>query len=188
VHEELAAWHEEFDRRERLGRVQRTAAVLRWLEPYDEGLSAGGEEARLALSEAKDAYIYGLPLASLFSSHVACERMLAGLFGLLPDDAAPKGWEKWGLGRLVPAARERGWLGTELTSDLLVLCDTRKVTGHFRRPTARGTLDWRIAEMLPFEDDAENLVGLLLKDAAQGLRAAFRLAYSPEEGLRRVLD
>jgi hypothetical protein len=30
---------------------------------------------------------------------------------LLPDDAAPKGWEKWGLGRLVPAARERGWLG-----------------------------------------------------------------------------
>jgi hypothetical protein len=36
--------------------------------------------------------------------------MLAGLFGLLPDDAAPKGWEKWGLGRLVPAARERGWL------------------------------------------------------------------------------
>jgi hypothetical protein len=42
--------------------------------------------------------------------------------------------------------------------------------------------------MLPFEDDAENLVGLLLKDAAQGLRAAFRLAYSPEEGLRRILD
>jgi len=114
--------------------------------------------------------------------------MVAGLFSLLLNDAAPKGWEKWGLGRLVPAAHERGWLSTELASDLLMLCDTRKVTGHFRLPTAQGTLDWRIAEMLPFEDDAENLVGLLLKDAAQGLRAAIRLAYSPEEGLRRVLD
>jgi hypothetical protein len=75
--EELRKWHAKFDQRERPGRVQRNAAVLRWLEPYEGALLGGGRESVLALAEARDAYIYGLPLASLFASHVACERTIA---------------------------------------------------------------------------------------------------------------
>src|SRR5262245_48909646 len=74
-----------FDRRERARRVERNVEVVRWLSEYEGGYFSS-QEAALALSEAKDAYIYGLPLASMFASHVACERLIAGLFGMLPDD------------------------------------------------------------------------------------------------------
>jgi hypothetical protein len=49
----------------------------------------------------------------------------------------------------------------------------------------RGTLMSRMTSMLPF-DYEEGLVGLLLGDAGRALRTAFRLAYSPDEGLWRI--
>jgi hypothetical protein len=180
--EELRRWHAKFDRQERPGRVQRNAAVLRWLEPYEGGFLGGGHETVWALAEARDAYIYGLPLASLLASHMACERIVAGFFAPLPDDAAPRGWERWGLGQLVREARMRGWLSEDLAIELLVLSERRRVVGHFRRPLDRGTLDSRLAEMFS-RDDVPELADILLTDAAQALRSAFRLAYSPNEGL-----
>jgi hypothetical protein len=183
--EELRKWHEEFDRRERPGRVERNAAIIRWLEPYEGGMVPGGQEAVLPLAEARDAYIYGLPLASLFASHVACERIIAGFFALLPDNAVPKGWERWGLGRLIREAHIRRWLSEELTNELMVLCERRKVVGHFRRPLdpETETLGRRMGEMFL---SGEDFVDTLLSDAAQALRTAFHLAYSPNEGLWRL--
>jgi hypothetical protein len=182
---ELWKWHEEFDDSERAGRVERNIIVLRWLEGYDSGFFGGGEEALFALKEARDAYIFGLPLACLFASHVACERMVAGLFASLSDDAVPKDWQRWGLGRLAPEAYRRGWLSQELTSELIALAEQRKVVGHFRRPLDPGTFTSRMASMLPF-DHQETMIGLLFTDAGRALRTAFRLAYSPDEGLWRM--
>lgn len=137
----------------------------------------------LALAEARDAYIYGLPLASLFASHVACEHIIAGSFALLPDNAVSKGWERWGLGRLIREAHIRGWLSEELTNELMILCERRKVAGHFRRPLEPGTLGRRMGEMF---FTGEDFVEALFSDAAQALRTAFHLAYSPNEGLWRL--
>jgi hypothetical protein len=190
--EELGRWHDEFDRRERPGRVERNAAILRWLEPYEGEFLGGGQESVLALAEARDAYIYGLPFASLFASHVACERIVAGFFAALPDDAVPKGWDRWGLGRLVPEARTRGWLSEDLAGELLVLTERRRVVGHFRRPLERRdfdppTLGRRMGEAF-YRGEESDLADILLSDAAQALRTAFRLAYSPNEGLRGYID
>ena len=182
---EFWKWHEEFDDRERAGRVERNITVLRWLEGYESGLFGGGEEALLALKEARDAYIFGLPLACLFASHVACERMIAGVFAMVPDDAVPKDWQRWGLGRLAPEAYRRGWLSEELAGELVAVAEQPRVVGHFRRPLDPGTLMSRMASMLPF-DYEEGLVGVLLGDAGRALRTAFRLAYSPDEGLWRI--
>jgi hypothetical protein len=182
---ELWKWHEEFDNSERAGRVERNMTVRRWLEGYDSGFFGGGQEALIALKEARDAYILGLPLACLFASHVACERMVAGLFAGPPGDALPKDWQRWGLGRLAPEAYRRGWLSEELTSELVALAEQRRVVGHFRHPLDDGTLLSRMAGMLPF-DYEEELVGLLFGDAGRALRTAFRLACSPNEGLRRI--
>jgi hypothetical protein len=186
--QELWRYHDEFDRRERAGRVQRNVEVVRWLDEYD-GERFSSHEAAFALSEAKDAYIYGLPLASIFASHVACERMIAEFFGMFPDDQAPKGWDRWGLGRLTQEAHIRGWLSDGLAQELLALARKRKAIGHFRRPVEPDTLMRRAVERMPLDDfTALPIVELMFSDAAGSLRTAFRLAYSADEAIGRVLS
>jgi hypothetical protein len=73
----------------------------------------------------------------------------------------------------------------ELAGEVVNLAEQRRVVGHFRRPLDSGTLMSRMAGMLPF-DHKEGLVSLLLGDAGRALRTAFRLAYSPDEGLWRI--
>jgi hypothetical protein len=185
--QDLWTYHDEFDRRERAGRVERNVEVVRWLSEYEGGYFSS-HEAMLALSEAKDAYIYGLPLASMFASHVACERLIAGLFGMLPDDRTPKGWDRWGLSRLAQEAHIRGWISNELTIELLALAKKRRAIGHFRRPIEPDTLVRRAAEEWSLDEfTVSPITELMLSDAAGALRTAFRLAYSPDEALWRVL-
>jgi hypothetical protein len=185
---DLLPWHEAFDRQERPSRVERHAAVLRWLEPYQGGVYGGGHEAEFAIEEAKAAYVYGLPMAGIFASHVACERVVASLFDLLvlTPSAAPKGWERMGLGALAREANLRDWLSDDLMAELIALADNRRVIGHFRRPLQPGTLLQRVFEMLPYEDTTKTTFQVLMSDAAKALRATFRLAFSRDEAFWRV--
>jgi hypothetical protein len=183
--DDLVAWYEEFDRQERPGRVQRNARVLEWLEGYDMATHSGGEESRLALAEAKDAFIYGLPPASMFASHVSCERELAGLMAGLPDHVAPKGWMRWGLGRLIPEAVARGWISSELATELEWLSEIRRSIGHYRRPLHEDTLTFRYVSSLFLHGEDQDYAEVLLNDVGRALRAAFRLAYSHDKGFWR---
>src|SRR5215218_2832484 len=63
--------------------------------------------------------------------------------------------------------------------------DTLRSINSFRSSLDPGTLMSKIAGMFPFENK-EGLVSLLLGDTGRALRTAFRLAYSPDEGLWRV--
>jgi len=70
-----------------------------------------------------------------------------------------------------------------LANEIVALAERRRIVGYVRRPLDPATLMSKIAGMgLPFENE-EKLVSLLLGDAGRALRTAFRLAYSPDEGL-----
>jgi hypothetical protein len=108
-----------FDEHERSQRVDRLREVNLMLGDRAEGfLHSGGPEASWILSEAKDCYINGLFIASLFASHAACERRLAGMVSAAAGDQPPKGFDRWGLGKLVEWCSENGWITDDFTTRL----------------------------------------------------------------------
>ncbi|WP_131772294.1 MULTISPECIES: hypothetical protein [Protofrankia] len=176
--------HARVDEEDRAGRVERSRHVAAWLSGYDYGAHSGGEEAKIALTEAIYCYVYHLPLAAIASAHIFCERELAGLFGHLLN-GQPKGWEHWGLGPLVDEAFRRDWISSDLAEDLRRLTAVRRGLGHFRRPTAPDSLFSRRLDFLPLPEFVDGST-ILLHDAADALQSAFRLGYDRREGFWRM--
>lgn len=175
--EDVAAWLRDFDAEELPERSHRLYQVLELFASRSPNVLAGGEETLVLAEEARDAYTYGLPVASLLASHAACERHLAGMLSLLTDTGRtrplPEGWERFGLGRLVEEAAERRVVDDHMADRLRVLVDRRKMVGHFKRPLASGGWTRRLVEA---EDlgvlsaaDQDPKVQLLLSDAYTAL-------------------
>lgn len=80
-------------------RIQQT------LRGKDWAAISAGEEGQLAWDAAVRAFLEGIWVACIFSCHVVCEREVAGVLAMLPDEAKSKSWESFGLGRLLGGAR-----------------------------------------------------------------------------------
>ncbi len=150
----------------------------------DGTMLIGGREATLLWEATVDAFVAGNWVASLLCAQATCERVLAALVSLheLPGYSctAPKGWESWGLGKLLGHVRSQGWVETDLLDAVAVVCDRRKPFGHWRRPLALGTPYQRIAEQVGADQDdsispEEAVVHLLAGDALFAAVTALRL-------------
>lgn len=182
--EELSEILATFDQEQSVERVRRLREVNQILAagPGEGFWHTGGEEATWILSEAKDAYIYGYPIASLFASHAACERRLAGIVASLPDGRAPRDWERWGLGRLTQWATEEGWLPHEFVARVEILAARRKSLVHFHRPVAKDTILYRLVTEATASDRTDlDVAAALESDALDALRTTYGL-YSALSG------
>jgi hypothetical protein len=144
--------------------VQRIALLdgaLRALPSHGHGrVLVGGEEASLLWNATVDSFSSGVWVATVLCAQATCERVMAGLVSLreLPGHGleGPKGWEKWGLGRLIGHVRTQGWVPEDVLGEVAVLCETRKPYGHFRRPFEAGTLGRDVADALKRSDWVAN--------------------------------
>ena len=118
----------------------------------DGQMLVGGEEANLLWGATVDSFARGVWLGTLLCAQATCERTLAGIISLreLPGYgmAAPKGWEKWGLGRIIDHIRQEGWVPAEVLDETAVLCEARKPYGHWRLPFDPGTIGREVADAL----------------------------------------
>lgn len=122
------------DNNSRRRRAGRWHQVLNLQKPYRSDpawVVSGGAEAMWLYNEAWRDYIDGAYFSSLICAHSACERELAGCLFPYREELA-KGWLMWGLGRLIPAALERGVIDEPTSKDLAKLNDIRKVSAHFK--------------------------------------------------------
>jgi hypothetical protein len=138
---------------EREARLNAVLADVRATHNPAEGvLIVGGREAQLLWYATVDAYIAGNWVATILCGQATCERVLAGLVSLneLPGAGivGPKGWERWGLGKLIEHIRSLGWVPDDLLDKVTQVCEVRKPFGHWRQPLDPGTPWRRIAEQL----------------------------------------
>ncbi len=122
------------DNDSRRRRADRFSELLAMQAPYEGQhlwLVAGGIEVTWLYEEACRDYINGAFFSTLICSHALCERVLAGCLFFYREELA-KGWSMWGLGKLIPAATERGILDDSMRNDLVKLNDIRKVSAHFK--------------------------------------------------------
>jgi hypothetical protein len=175
--EQLSEMFDNLDSEARLDRVRRLREVNGiFLGGAGAGFwHTGGAEATWILEEAKDSYIYGFSIASLFASHAACERRLAGIVASLPDDRVPEGWERWGLGRLTDWAVEQGWLAPQFGARVRWVSERRKSLGHYRRPVARDTLIYRLLMGTVASGMAMDVADALDADALDALQTTYDL-------------
>jgi hypothetical protein len=65
-------------------------------------------------------------VATILCGQATCERVLAGLVSLseLPGAGiiGPKGWERWGLGKLIGHIRSLGWVPDDLLDNVTQGC------------------------------------------------------------------
>lgn len=180
--QQLAEVLQRFDADEVPDRIRRLREVNEILAAgAGEGFwHSGGEEASWLLGEAKDCYIFGLPLASLLASHAACERRLAGLMASYPDDHVPSNWEMWGLARLGQWAQEQSYLSEDFVARLKVLGSRRNAVGHFRRPISSDSVISRVvtATAMSEANDFTNLVNTIEADARHALHTAYDLYFA----------
>lgn len=122
-------------------------------------------------------------------AQATCERTLAGIVSLrqLPGYGleAPKGWEKWGLGKIIQHVREQGWVPADVLNDAKVLCETRKPYGHWRLPSDPGTIGRQTIDSLKHssEDPAvpcRSASSLVKLTAQQTQRCACTSAITPK--------
>lgn len=143
----------------------------------------GGTEADLLWHDTVDSFAGGTWIATILCAQATCERALAGIVSLreLPGDGfeAPKGWERWGLGKIIQHVREQGWAPADVLDDVETLCEARKPYGHWRRPFDPGTLGSQIAEALlrSGEDPAALRKRILAQEAHRSARTALRLYF-----------
>jgi hypothetical protein len=135
---------------------------------------AGGQESGVFLGEAVGCYLHGHFAASLVCAHATCERELAGRVAHNPT-TAPKGWERWGLGRLIQHARERGWHSDATIEFLEAVNERRRSVYHFRDFSADGGLFRRTYAARPWQGKEAINVDMsdqLRMDALEAIRAA----------------
>jgi len=132
-----------------------------------------------------DSFAGGIWVATILCAQATCERALAGVVSLreLPGSGieAPKGWEMWGLGKIVSHVRKQGWVPADVLAEVQVLCEARKPYGHWRRPFDPGTLGRQIADELQQEgsdeDPHELRERILAQEAHRSARTALRLYF-----------
>lgn len=171
--EELGELLAAFDAAERVERARRLREINEILAagPGEGFWHFGGDEASWLLAEAKDAYLYGFPIASLFASHAACERRLAGIMAGRPDDRVPPDWQRWGLGRLTDWAAQEAWIPSPFVIRLRRLTERRKTLGHYRRLVAEDSFIRRaITEADAAGGFDVDIAAMLEADALDGFR------------------
>lgn len=142
--------------------------------PVTFGMAAGGFESTQFLMEAVGCYQNGLFLASLTCAHATCERELAGRLAH-PREQAPRGWERWGLGRLIEHARQAGWHSEATLLLLTSVNEKRRTVYHFRDFGADGGLFLRTYAKRPWRGKHEistDMHDQLRLDALEAIRAA----------------
>lgn len=137
---------------ERVALLDETLAEVRSGISENGLLLVGGEEATLLWEATVDSFVSGVWVATILCAQATCERVIAALVSLreLPGYGIqdPRGWESWGLGRLIKHVRQQGWVSSDLLDDVEVLCEARKPYGHWRRPLDPGTLGRQVADVL----------------------------------------
>lgn len=144
------------------------------------GLSAGGNESSWFLLQSVGCYRQGLFLASLVCAHATCEQEIAGrlAYRIHKGDSAPKGWERWGLGRLVEHAESEGWYSPKTRELLKLTNENRRSVYHMREFFAPDSLFTRTYQREPFFDKWEithRMHEQLRIDSLDAVRAAFAI-------------
>jgi hypothetical protein len=169
----------------RIALLDETLAELHSAHGDGGRLLVGGEEALLLWDATVDAFAAGIWVATILCAQATCERSMAGLVSLreLPGYGmeGPKGWEQWGLGKLIAHVRTQGWVPGDLLDDVWRLCEARKPYGHWRGPMDPGTLGRQVAEhLVACGWDVDPLAlreRLLSQEALRSARTALRLYY-----------
>lgn len=174
-------------RRSRAERWMQVRAVQAPFERNEGCLIPGGVEAVWLYEEACYSYVNRMYMAALLCAHASCERVLAGCL-LSYEQHLPKGWGRWGLGLLTPAAFDFGLIDQSLKDALLHLSELRRVSAHFKPPLSPNSITRRAVEFFDLHPDLESEDGfdtLLRTDALAALRTATELLHG-EQGFARV--
>ncbi|WP_101395224.1 hypothetical protein [Phycicoccus duodecadis] len=168
------------DRATRRERARRWGLVRDIETRHETGwgqLFHGGLETMWLVHESALCLIRGQSLASLMCAHAACERHLAGILSI--SDDLPERWERWGLGRLMTTAADRGVITQELLSRLSALNEARKVSAHFKAPLHKSSLMARAQLAEDLEPDVERRLDAIAEsDALEALDVALTLVHS----------
>jgi hypothetical protein len=101
-----------------------------------------GPEAELMWDSTLNSFVHGIWGGAIVCAQAVCERTLASLleswYALPPE---PKGWRKWGLGRLIEHHRDQHLVPSDLLDQMQHVCDARKPLGHWRLPMDEGSLE-----------------------------------------------
>ena len=141
---------------------------------------SGGEEGQLVWDAAVRAFLEGNWLASLLCCHAVCERELAGILTLYPDDQVPEGWERFGMGRLLVELKRLRRLPPDLIEDLFALSKSRKPYGHWRSSLADDAMMARVireSEATGSVDRNELVQRLLVRDATNAMTTSVALYF-----------
>lgn len=150
------------------------------LRGKDWAASSAGEEGQLAWDAAVQTFLAGIWIACIFSCHVVCEREVAGVLAMLPDDAKAKAWESFGLGRLLSEVERHRLLPPDLLADVRQVADVRKPYGHWRSAIHEESLMSRVrveSEWTGNEDYANLVQRLVIRDATHAMNTAIRLHF-----------
>lgn len=154
---------------------------IQWtLRGKDWAALSAGEEGQLAWDAAVQTFLAGIWIACIFSCHVVCERGVAGVLALLPDDAKAKSWESFGLGRLLGEVERLQLLPIDLITDIRQVADARKPYGHWRSAIHEESLMQRVLVERQQTGNTEyaNLVQrLVIRDATHAMDTAIRLHF-----------
>lgn len=150
------------------------------LRGKDWAASSAGEEGQLAWDAAVQTFVAGIWIACIFSCHVVCEREVAGVLAMLPDDAKAKSWESFGLGRLLSEVERHRLLPPDLLADVRQVADVRKPYGHWRSAIHEESLMSRVrveSEWTGNENYANLAQRLVIRDATHAMDTTIRLHF-----------
>lgn len=154
--------------------------IHRTLRGKDWAALSAGEEGQLAWDAAVRTFMDGIWVACIFSCHVVCEREVAGVLSLLPDDRLPKNWESFGLGRLLGEVEKRHLLPPDLIAEVRQVADARKPYGHWRSAVHEESLMQRVRveHEQTGNTDYQNLAQrLVVRDATHAMDTTIRLYF-----------
>lgn len=154
--------------------------IHRTLHGKDWAALSAGEEGQLAWDAAVRTFLEGIWVACIFSCHVVCEREVAGVLAMLPDEAKSKSWESFGLGRLLGEASKHQLLPPDLIEDVRQVADARKPYGHWRSAVHEESLMNRVRaehEQTGNTDYANLVQRLVVRDATHAMDTTIRLYF-----------
>lgn len=166
------------DRDQRLDWINKR--IHQTLRGKDWAALSAGEEGQLAWEAAVRTFLEGIWVACIFSCHVVCEREVAGVLAMLPDEAKSKSWESFGLGRLLGEASKHQLLPPDLIEDVRQVADARKPYGHWRSAVHEESLMNRVRaehEQTGNTDYANLVQRLVVRDATHAMDTTIRLYF-----------
>jgi hypothetical protein len=188
ANDELENLVAELARRDELTRRERAERWLEFRQLANEfpihvfGASGGGEESAFLFFDAIASYIDGCFASALVAAHASCERQLAGRVAHVSyRSALPRGWERWGLGRLLEYAKAQDWYSADVQALLEEVNAKRRNFYHYDRMRV-DTLFFRTYEQMPWRGKWHiygDMWKVLRSDALQALRAAFVIRDDP---------